>query len=244
VATQLEKTRDQLVRSEKLALMGQMAAGIAHEMNNVLFPVVGNADLILMKKDTLNPEVARLAQIIYNSGWKAANMLRQILDFSRKGGEGFEKINATDPIEGALKLVEFRLRESRIEVDRQYGETAFEINGNPGHLEQVFTNLVVNAIDAMEGGGRLSVTVAKHREEQDNEPVESVEIRFIDTGTGIPDEIRETIFDPFFTTKEEGKGTGLGLFIIHSIIEKHGGVVDIESEVGKGTAFIIRLPLA
>jgi signal transduction histidine kinase len=244
VATQLEKTRDQLVRSEKLALMGQMAAGIAHEMNNVLFPVVGNADLILMKKDTLNPEVARLAQIIYDAGWKAANMLRQILDFSRKGGEGFEKINATDPIEGALKLVEFRLRESRIEVDRQYGETAFEINGNPGHLVQVFTNLVVNAIDAMEGGGRLSVTVAKHREERDNGPVESVEIRFIDTGTGIPDEISETIFDPFFTTKEEGKGTGLGLFIIHSIIEKHGGVVDIESEVGKGTAFIIRLPLA
>ncbi len=236
--TQLELTRDQLVRSDKLASMGTMAAGIAHEVNNMLTPIMGNAYLLREISNEVTPDMERMIANIEDASKRAAEMLRQVLDFSRKGPETVEPIDMAGVVNRVLSLLEYRLRKGQVQVRKEYGTAPIIATGNAKQLEQVLTNLIINAIDAMDGGGELAVSIDRRNSGDTN----IVLIRVSDNGAGIPEEMRESIFEPFFSTKEEGKGTGLGLFISYGIIQKHGGVLEVESEVGRGTTFSIKLP--
>ena len=236
--TQLELTRDQLVRSDKLASMGTMAAGIAHEVNNMLTPIMGNAYLLREVANEITPDMERMIANIEDASKRAAEMLRQVLDFSRKGPETLEPTDMASLVNRVLSLLEYRLRKGKVQVHKEYGTAPIFATGNAKQLEQVLTNLIINAIDAMEDGGELAISINR----QNSGDTNIVEIRIADNGPGIPEDIRESIFEPFFSTKEEGKGTGLGLFISYGIIQKHGGVLEVESEVGRGTTFCITLP--
>lgn len=244
VSGKLEKTQEQLVRSDKLATMGQMAAGIAHEVNNMLTPVLASLYMIEKRKDKFEPALAEIIQTANESGKRAVDMLRDILDYSRKGSEDFEDVDVVTVLDKTLNLLSFKLKKGRVKLSKKYGDEPVTVSANPGQLEQVFTNLCINAIDAMQAneGGVLEISVDVVDDRATENITKSVEIRFMDNGPGIPEEIKESIFEPFYTTKKEGEGTGLGLFITHGIVEKHGGLISVDSAVGKGTTFMINLP--
>ena len=244
VSGKLEKTQDQLVRSDKLATMGQMAAGIAHEVNNMLTPVLASLYMIEKRKDKFEPELAEIIQTANESGKRAVDMLRDILDYSRKGSEDFEEVDVTKILDKTLNLLSFKLKKGRVKLNKKYREKPVIVSANPGQLEQVFTNLCINAIDAMQvnEGGILEIGVDVVDDGGSVKSAKVVQIRFTDDGPGIPEEIKESIFEPFYTTKKEGEGTGLGLFITYGIVEKHGGLISVDSAVGKGSTFVINLP--
>ena len=244
VSGKLEKTQDQLVRSDKLATMGQMAAGIAHEVNNMLTPVLASLYMIEKRKDKFKPALAEIIQIANESGKRAVDMLRDILDYSRKGSEDFEEVDVVNILDKTLNLLSFKLKKGRVKLNKKYGDLPVTVFANPGQLEQVFTNLCINAIDAMQvnEGGILEIGVDVVDDWDSENNSKSVQIRFTDNGPGIPEEIKESIFEPFYTTKKEGEGTGLGLFITHGIVEKHGGLISVDTATGNGTSFVINLP--
>lgn len=244
VSGKLEKTQDQLVRSDKLATMGQMAAGIAHEVNNMLTPVLASLYMIEKRKDKFEPELAEIIQTANESGKRAVDMLRDILDYSRKGSEDFVDADVVNVLDKTLNLLSFKLKKGGVKLNKKYGDSAVIVYAIPGQLEQVFTNLCINAIDAMQvnEGGILEIGVNVVDDGGSDKSAKVVQIKFTDNGPGIPEEIRETIFEPFYTTKKEGEGTGLGLFIAHGIVEKHGGVILVDSTTGKGTSMVINLP--
>jgi len=241
ISSKLFKTQQQIIRADKLATMGQMAAGIAHEVNNKLTPMLGQVQILLMNGDQLDPKILHRLQIINDSGFKAVDMLRQILDFTRKGSEIFERVDIIYLINKIVTLFDFRFQKSNVELIKKFERARIEVLGNSGQLEQVFTNFIGNAIDAMPDGGRLTIKAIIKELTQKEQTDSWVEIQFSDTGIGIDEKTQESIFEPFFTTKEEGKGTGLGLFITYQIIENHGGIIDVESEINKGTTFTIKL---
>ena len=244
VSGKLEKTQDQLVRSDKLATMGQMAAGIAHEVNNMLTPVLASLYMIEKEKDKFEPALAEIIQTATESGKRAVDMLRDILDYSRKGSENFVDVDVVTVLDKTLNLLSFKLKKGRVKLNKKYGDEPVIVSANPGQLEQVFTNLCINAIDAMQvnEGGILEIEVNVVDGGSSEKNAGCVQVKFTDNGPGIPEEIRETIFEPFYTTKKEGEGTGLGLFITHGIVEKHGGLISVENAAEKGTTFVINLP--
>ena len=244
VSGKLEKTQDQLVRSDKLATMGQMAAGIAHEVNNMLTPVLASLYMIEKEKDKFEPALADIIQTATESGKRAVDMLRDILDYSRKGSENFVDVDVVTVLDKTLNLLSFKLKKGRVKLNKKYGDEPVIVSANPGQLEQVFTNLCINAIDAMQvnEGGILEIEVNVVDGGSSEKNAGCVQVKFTDNGPGIPEEIRETIFEPFYTTKKEGEGTGLGLFITHGIVEKHGGLISVENAAEKGTTFVINLP--
>jgi signal transduction histidine kinase len=243
LSLKLHKSEQHIIRAEKLATMGQIAAGIAHEVNNMLTPIIGHAQLLMLNKDELDPKILHGLQIINDRGFKAANMLRQILNFTHKGSEIFERIDIVNLINKTVTLLGFRFRKSKVELSSQFAQKHIDVFGNSGQLEQVFTNFIGNALDAMPKGGHLSIKVDVKEQTQEEQTDSWVEIYFTDTGIGMDDKTQESIFEPFFTTKKEDKGTGLGLFITYQIIENHGGIIDVESEINKGTTFTIKLKL-
>jgi len=237
-AIQLDLTRKQLVRSARMALTGQLAASMAHEINNVITPAIGNIDLILLQQEALEPKLVERIGRVKKSLDKVSSMLRQLLDFSRKQTEKKEKVNVKKLILNALNFLEYRIKKKAIKIQLAFSPDLPEIYGDMDQLEQVFTNLIVNAIEAMDVKGILEITI-QYLPEKDY-----LEISFKDNGRGIAPEDIDHIFEPFYTTKEAGKGTGLGLFVSYGIIEKHGGIIDVKSELEKGTTFTIRLPVS
>ncbi len=243
-ATQLEMTTRQLIRAERLATIGQLAAGLAHDLGNVLTPLGMYAALLLANWDQLGEENADYVERIQEISNRVSKVLRQLIDFSRGDSGVREAIVVEDVIDGTLTMLDYMLIGKNIIVERAYqSETAY-VRADLGLLEQVFTNLIVNAADAVTGGGKLTVTTRLIRGSESPTDQRYLEIVFADTGTGIASQNLDRIFEPFYTTKKRGKGTGLGLFVSYGIIEKHGGPIDVASELGVGTSFTIRLPLA
>ena len=243
-ATQLEMTTGQLIRAERLATIGQLAAGLAHDLGNMLTPLGMYAALLLANRDQLSGENAGYVEQIKEIANRVSNILRQLIDFSREDSGVREAIVAEEVADGILAMLDYMLTERHITVERAYqNETAY-VSADPGLLGQVFTNLIVNAADAMVGGGQLTVSTRLIRGSESLAGQRYLEIVFADTGSGIAGQDLDRIFEPFYTTKEKGRGTGLGLFVSYGIIEKHGGTIDVASELGVGTSFTIRLPLA
>ena len=243
----LDKARtsldEQLIQSQKLASIGELSAGIAHEINNPLAVIGEEAGWIqdILKRDSLKDlkeldEFKDSLREIAQQAGRCKEITHKLLSFARKMESVIKDVDLNKLIEDVLAMRERDATYSNIDLVKQFHPNLPMIYSDPSLLRQVLLNLVNNAMDAIQKGGKI--TVATDIGEGD-----SVEIRVSDTGTGIPQENLSKIFDPFFTTKPPGKGTGLGLSICHGIIEKLGGSISVASQVGKGTTFSIKLPL-
>jgi signal transduction histidine kinase len=241
----LELTSQQLIRAEKLAIVGQIAAAVAHELNNILTPLLMYAKLIY--KETAgegNSEVTEFASQITSIANRASDMLRQLVDASRNESAITIPVNMVKVVNNALALLAPRINNQNITIQRQYSDNLPLVVGNPSQLEQVFINIALNAFDAMPGGGHFSVTVQPENSQVNAlTPSQFISIHLSDTGDGISAEHISNIFDPFFTTKARGAGAGLGLFVSYLIVNQHNGAIEVESKPGVGTTFIVKLPI-
>ncbi len=240
----LELTSQQLIRAEKLATVGQIAAAVAHEMGNILTPLLMYAKLIYKETvDIGEPELAGFAAQITHITNRASNMLRQLVDAARNERAMMIPVEVDNVIDKSMALLLPQLNKHGIKIEHQYSDNLPLVLGRPDQLEQVFINLGLNACDAMPEGGNFIITLdpANGTQTQVNHS-EFITIRLSDTGVGIPPENISRLFEPFYTTKERGAGSGLGLFVSHLIVDQHGGVIEVESKPNVGTTFIIKLP--
>ena len=239
---QLNLTKQQLAQSAKIALLGELAAGIAHEINNALTPAIGNLSILLLNRSNFSEKVVKHLELLEESIMRASSMLQQILDFSRKKPEKRQPVDISTILERSLFLLKYKFKKNQIKLEKDLQSELSKVLVDDTQIEQVFTNLILNAIDAMEPGGTLRIT-ANNRAGKSEDDQPYVEMVFEDTGRGIPTEVMEHVFEPFYTTK--GQGTGLGLFISYRIIvERHGGMMDVTSTPGQGTRFRVCLPVA
>ncbi len=234
--TERKKMEEQLIITDRLASIGELSAGIAHELNNPLTGVIGLSQL-LVERD-LPEDVKEDIKLVYSEAQRAAGVVRNMLTFAREHPPAKALLSIHDVISKVLELRAYEQRVSNIEVVRHFAPDLPQIMGDYFQLQQVFLNIVINAEQIMtevHGKGTLIITTQTTGD--------IVTVSFADDGPGIPKENLGHIFDPFFTTKEVGKGTGLGLSICHGIISAHSGRIYAESEPGKGATFIVELPL-
>ncbi len=231
-AEEVERSQNQLIQAEKMAAVGRLAASLAHEINNPLQAIQNSLHLALHQGleeekrrqflEMAQQEVTRLVQIV-----------RRMLDFYRPSS-AMQPLDVNRPVEDALAIAGKRLQQARIEIVSRLSSNLPPVRGAPNQLTQVFLNIIINAVEAMPEGGTLWVGSAYHAERR------QIVVAFRDSGPGIAPEMREHMFEPFHTSKSTG--TGLGLAISYGIIERHGGMIEVESPPGTGTTFIVRLP--
>jgi two-component system NtrC family sensor kinase len=244
----LHETQAQLIQNEKMASLGQLVAGIAHEINNPLAFVVNNLFIVERGLDSLGPEIEpHLSEPSLTKLLKARTRLGEmkegldrvkelVLDlrtFSRLDEGQFKTVDVVETIDAVLLLFKHKMN-GRIRVEKHYGPGR-TLYCYAGRLHQVVMNLVSNAVDAIAGDGTVVITTSQTPE------FSLISVR--DTGAGIPEAIRSKIFDPFFTTKPVGQGTGLGLAISYGIVQDHGGSIEVQSEEGMGTEFVVKIPM-
>ena len=247
--TARKQLEEQLRQSHKLEGIGQLAGGVAHDFNNLLMVIRGNAELLAEDSDTMSPLAREFLGQISSAAESAANLTRQLLLFGRKQAMQSRAVGLNDLIVNLSKMLR-RVVSEDIKLDCACGNPKPFVQGDPGMIEQVVLNLVVNARDAMPRGGRLQISTQVVRLAADDIRTrpEAREGDFVclavrDTGAGIPPEVLPHIFEPFFTTKEAGKGTGLGLPSVYGIAKQHKGWVEVSSQVGMGTTFNVFLPI-
>lgn len=232
---QLKEAQAQLIQSAKMATIGTLAGGVAHEINNPLGAILTNTQMLL--REVKDPDKRESLELIEEGTRRCRDIVRALLRYSRKPElDEFKSVNLNDIIDDSYNLLQSQLSKENIKIERECGEIP-NIPGNANELQQVFTNLILNARDAIKrirGSGKI--TIRTYSEDG------SIVAQVIDDGCGILDENIDKIFDPFFTTKDVGEGTGLGLSIAYKIIEKHNGGVKVSSNVGEGTTFTIRFP--
>ncbi len=248
---ELEEAQAQLIQSEKMAAVGQLSAGVAHELNNPLGGILGYAQYTLEKMSRRKyNEVSEKDFELYqkhlrdieDQARRCKTIVQNLLRFSRSATKiEMTDININEALLETISLIEHQLTMHKINLTTDLKGEIPTIQGNSGMLQQVFTNIIINALHAMEGGGNL--IIASRYAPQLGEFSGAVEVSFSDDGCGIPEDIQNNIFEPFFTTKEVGKGTGLGLSVSYGIIKDHGGEIKVESFEGCGTTFIIILPV-
>lgn len=233
-----ERTQRQLAQSEKLAALGAVAAGVAHEVKNPLAIIVQGIEFL---KTSLRND-ARLLDVtdrIEKSALRADNIVKGLLSFSREISLKREEMDIAPVIDETLSFMDHQIRLKKIHVKRKYASGLPKIIMDSNQIKQVFINIFMNAIEAMPEGGILGVRTEPGKDETDQAYVRVV---VSDTGEGIPGDKILSVFDPFFTTKNTAGNTGLGLSITKGIIDKHRGTIEIESELGRGTQVMIRLP--
>lgn len=234
-----EKHQDQLIQTHKIAAIGTLTSGIAHELNNPINNINMTAEYIMLNYEELkDQEKKELLEDIVAQGDRASNTVKDLLVFTRLKTHGKEEIEITSAINNTLRLLKNQLVIQNIKLEQNYPAELPLVYGNKHNLQQVFMNLLTNALHAMPSGGILQIRIRK----EDKEGKDFIVIDVIDNGIGIKRENIQKIFEPFFTTKEVEKGTGLGLAVTFSIIRKHGGTLTVESEEGKETVFSVHLP--
>jgi len=224
----------QLVQSEKMAAIGQLAAGIAHELRNPLAIVMNALYDLRARLDHADADVSEDLRIAEEEIGRAQAIIKNLLEFSREPGGELERLDVNDLVARTLQLLEKYLQSSGVEVSVELG-TIPRCVANDNAMRQILLNLVTNAVQAMPKGGRLTIRTARAGTDR-------VRLEVQDTGVGIPKAHLRDIFNPFYTTKAPGQGTGLGLFVIHAILQRYGGDVRVASELGVGTTFTIELP--
>lgn len=228
----------ELIQADKMVTVGQLAGGVAHELNNPLTGVLGNAQVLLSEIPKHNPWYEDIERI-YQSAKRCKEIVANLLTFSRQQEFELELADINEVIQNTLSLCEHELVVENIKVVKEFTKDLPKIYVSVLQMEQVFLNLIVNARQAMPEGGTLAISTRL----VETERMPQVEVAFTDTGKGIKKEDLSKMFKPFFTTKEKGKGTGLGLSVSCSIVEKHNGTIKVESEgEGKGAKFTIFLP--
>jgi PAS domain S-box-containing protein len=235
---ELRLTTQQLWQAARLAGVGELAASIAHELNNPLATVHLRLEGVLAKTPADDPRRQPL-EVIEQESERMARLVANLLQFSRSGRDQVSTVNVPGEVQKTIELTEPHFRRRQVEVTADF-QPVPDIFADRQQLRQVFLNLFTNAADAMPAGGRLTPRV-RPAELPPDRPAVVVEVA--DTGTGIPPDLLPRVFDPFFTTKEDGKGTGLGLAICKRIVEQHHGRLDIESAVGQGTTVRVTLPV-
>ena len=232
----LQETHLQLVSSEKMASLGKLAAGIAHEINNPLGGILIYSSLIMEDLSEEDPRRGDLARIVQEAG-RCKEIVRSLLEFARQTEPKMEPTDINRAINDGLFFLVNQALFHNIQIIKKFDPFLPFVRGNASQLKQVFMNIIVNAAEAMHGNGVLTITTSPAPDQK------TVFVEFTDTGEGIPEENFTRIFDPFFTTKEVGKGTGLGLATSYGIVEDHGGKIGVKSKVGEGTTFTIELPI-
>jgi len=230
----LRELQEQMFRSEKLASLGQLTAGVAHEIMNPLNIISCHVQRLLMDQ-LMDSRLARSLKVMEDQVKRITRIAGNLLGFSRQTSLEKTTLDLNLILEDPLSLVEPEMGFNNIQIIKKLNPDLPSISGAGHQLAQVFLNLITNARDAMPDGGSLTITTSYLKD--------FIEISFQDTGCGISEENLKRIFDPFFTTKEIGKGTGLGLSIAFGIVEKHGGLIKAKSEEGKGATFIVKLPI-
>jgi signal transduction histidine kinase/CheY-like chemotaxis protein len=237
--TEQKEERERAARADKLRALGQLASGVAHDFNNSLAAILGRAQLL--RRQTQDEAIIRNLEIIQTAAEDAAATVRRIQTFARKSpAREFERLEVGGLLNDAVEITrtrwqnEARSRGLEYDVILNAGNGLHTI-GSASELREVFVNLIVNAVDAMPDGGKLKINCVANESR--------LRLQFADNGTGMPEDVRQKIFDPFFTTKG-AHGTGLGLSVSYSIIERHEGSISVASNIGKGTVFTIELPAA
>lgn len=243
ILRQLEAAQLQLAQAEKLASIGELAAGVAHELNNPLMVIMGNTQLALrmLKRSTDIPapaagELGELLQALDQETHRSKTIVGNLLDFARMKRPAQVESDVHALLDESVRLVEHQANLQSVQVVKRYAASLPHVKADTGEMKQVFVNIILNAVQAMPEAGTLTLATSAD--------AAHVAITIEDTGAGIPKEALAKVFDPFFTTKEVGKGTGLGLSVSYGIIQRHNGKISIDSTVGKGTTVTIKLPLA
>ena len=238
---ELKETQGALAQTERLAALGTLSSGVAHEINNPISGIKNCLNRISKNPENIEQNI-KYINLIKDATERIENVVQHLLKFSRKQELLLEKTNLNLAIESAISLTEHKLQSSQVKIIMGLKETIF-VKGSPNHLEQVFVNLILNGLDAIlerkenESAhmGEILITI--------NQVSDKIYVHFKDNGSGIPDEIKSKIFDPFFTSKKVGKGTGLGLSVSFNLIKRHDGRINFRSSKGLGTEFVIELPV-
>ena len=231
--TEEKRLLDQLTQADKLSGMGTLAAGIAHEMNNPLYSIMGFTEAILEEKQI--SKIQPLAQKVLDRSKHMASVILNLSGYVRTNDQdAMKEVDVNERLEAATEMALMASYTDDIDLEKNFGSVS-SIQAKPEEIQQVFLNIISNAVQAMEGKGKLILS------SQQNNGFIVVQIR--DTGPGIPPEYISKVFDPFFTTKEQGEGTGLGLNVVHRVVNQYGGNIKIESEPGEGTTFVISFPV-
>ncbi len=233
---ELTKMQASLIQSEKLASLGKLAAGVAHEINNPLGGILIYSHLLLEDTPKESPHYSNLKKIVKETS-RCKDIVKGLLEFARPKDPEMTPIDIRDIVEKSLFIIEGQSMFQNIRIEKIFASGLPLVVGDSAQLQQVFMNIILNAAEAMDGQGTLNIRASLSRDDQ------YVEIEFSDTGHGIAEDDIQRLFEPFFTTKEVGKGTGLGLAISYSIIQKHQGTIDVSSQIEQGATFTVRLPI-
>lgn len=228
------KLAEQLRHADRLATIGQLSAGVAHELNEPIGGILGFAQLA-KKCPNLPEQAGKDIEKIVAASLHAREIVKKLMLFSRQMPAKKMQVNLTQIVEEGLYFLESRCAKEGIELIRAFSPFLPVITADPGQLHQILVNLIVNAIQAMPGGGRLTIKTSADKD--------TVSLIVEDTGTGMDENTARQIFIPFFTTKDIGQGTGLGLPVVHGIVTSHGGTINVESKPGEGSKFEIKLPI-
>lgn len=232
-AEQVRRMHAQMVEKEKIVAIGQLAAGIAHEIGNPLSSI--SSIVQMLKRRPGSDGTPKQLELIQKHIQRISTTVRQLAGLAHPGTERWEPVDLTTTLQEAVSLVSFDRRARRVKIAREAPETLPTTYVLRGQLQQVFINLLLNAFDAMEGGGVLKIRAKPQGR--------SIAFEFEDSGCGVPPEIARRIFEPFFTTKEQGRGTGMGLAVSYGIVQKHGGALDFTPRPGGGTIFRVEIPV-
>jgi signal transduction histidine kinase len=230
----LQQTQEQLRQTERLAELGTLASGMAHEIGTPMNVILGRAEYLMQR--TQEEQTKKGLETIVTQVERITKIMNQLLTFARRRPSERQPIDLEQTVRDCLEVMSERIMRHGIEIETDFDPTLPPVHADQDHMSQVLLNLFINAVQAMPEGGRLRVGLAG----TDNHAT----ITVADSGHGISPEHLSKIFDPFFTTKEVGKGTGLGLTVVHGIIQEHGGSITAKSEPGQGTTFMISLPLS
>ena len=245
--TEHKKLEEQVLQSQKMDSIGNLAGGIAHDFNNLLGGILGYASYVKKKMSPKDP-LYHSVKNIERSAQQAAELTKQLLGFARRGKNQVKPINCNALIQDLIKFLG-RTIDKRVTLEVELDAHLNLIEGDETQLEQSLINICLNARDAMPSGGTLKIVTANqtppqidHLKQRGRKEGDYIKITLSDTGTGMTPEVQSQIFEPFFTTKEPGRGTGLGLSMVYGIIQNHGGYIDLKSEPGQGTSFELYLP--
>jgi len=232
--TNNKNMEEQLGQSQKLAAIGRLAGGVAHEINNPLTVILGYSQKIL-KTEELQPKLKEQIGMIEKASQRCKNLVGDLLEFAHSGNYISGPVNIAEEIEAGLRMLEFKIKANSVKLEKRLDAGIPVIQGRKHGLEQIIINLCGNALDAMPKGGTLTVSASAENKK--------IIVKVADTGIGIPEGIMKNIFEPFFTTKEVGKGTGLGLSLCYETAKKHGWDISVESRLNEGTIFTLTIPI-